>query len=93
MDTKRNSIITDDLETCYLCGRRATEIHHCLHGTANRKLAEKYDLVVGLCNDCHRQLHDKGRSDLFLEIAAQDAYEKKMGNRLSFIAIFGKSYL
>ena len=44
------SIIVDDLKKCYVCGAtRGIEVHHCIHGTAGRKLATKYHLVVGLC--------------------------------------------
>lgn len=48
---------------CYICRRFATERHHMLHGTANRKLADEDGLVVMLCRDCHRALHDKGTHD------------------------------
>lgn len=47
------SIMQENLETCYLCGGRATETHHVLGGTANRKLSEKYGLTVRLCHSCH----------------------------------------
>ena len=37
---KKKSIIVDDMEHCKLCGSPYVEIHHCLHGTANRKKAD-----------------------------------------------------
>ena len=48
---KKKSIIVDDMEHCKLCGSPYVEIHHCLHGTANRKKADKYNLVIPLCHD------------------------------------------
>lgn len=37
------SIITNDLKVCAECGTRENiEIHHCIHGTAGRKFATKY---------------------------------------------------
>ena len=93
MATKRKSIITDDVTTCFICGRPASDIHHCLHGTANRRWADKYDLVVGLCQACHMGVHDKGINDEILKMAAQTAFEKKCGSRIEFINIFGKNYL
>lgn len=92
MATKK-SIITDDLETCFICGSMATDLHHCIHGTANRKLADKYKLTVGLCRYCHMKLHDQGAGDDFCKMAAQYAFEEKVGDRLEFINIFGKSFL
>lgn len=53
----KKSIITDDLEHCYVCGRTNPEMHHVFYGTANRKLSERYGLVVPLC-----YLHHRGNS-------------------------------
>lgn len=32
--------MTDDMESCYVCGLRADEIHHVMHGP-DKKLSEK----------------------------------------------------
>ena len=48
------SIITDNLERCYICGKPYPEIHHIFYGTANRKLSDRYGLVVPLCYHHHR---------------------------------------
>ena len=93
------SIITKDLKTCAECGSTINvEIHHCIHGTANRKLSTKYHLLVGLCSECHRGTNgvhgQKGHNlDLKYKRIAQEAFEKKHGNREKFIEVFGKSYL
>ena len=42
---KKNSILTDDWDKCYICGRTTLlHKHHCIKGTANRKISEKYGL-------------------------------------------------
>ena len=93
------SIIVKDLKTCYLCGSlRDVEVHHCIHGTAGRKLATKYHLLVGLCPSCHRGtygVHGKygHEADLMLKKLAQEKWEQKHGSREDWIRIFGKSYL
>ena len=48
----RKSILVDDMEYCYLCGRPKDGIHHVLHGS-RRAVADKLHLVIPLCNDCH----------------------------------------
>lgn len=48
----RKSIITDDMEHCYLCGRPRECVHHIFFGPL-RHIADKLRLVVPLCNDCH----------------------------------------
>lgn len=91
---KRNSIVTDNLDKCFVCqSERNIEIHHCIHGTANRKISDKYDLIVGLCNSCHRELHEKNRQlDLYVIREAQFAFERKYG-REKFMKVFMKNWL
>ena len=93
------SIIVKDLKTCFACGsEQNVEVHHCIHGTAGRKLATKYHLLVGLCPNCHRGtngVHGKNghETDLMLKKLAQTKWEEKHGSRDDWIRIFGKSYL
>lgn len=93
------SIITKDMSRCYECGCTGNlERHHCIHGTAGRKLADKYGLVVMLCGDCHRGTkgvhgRDGAELDLKLKRIAQEAWEAKYGDRQAWHKIFGKSYL
>ena len=75
------SIITNDLETCYLCGSTDNvELHHCIHGNKEkRKLSTQHHLVVGLCSTCHRGckgVHGKNGqyNDLYLKSVAQEAW-------------------
>ena len=81
---------------CYVCGcQRNLEVHHAMHGTANRSLATKYNLVVWLCRD-----HHTGRigvhSDIILDERikkdAQRAFEKIYGHS-KWMKVFRKNYL
>lgn len=69
-------------------------VHHAIHGTANRRLSDKYGLTVHLCTSCHGRLHDmEGHpGDLFLKQEAERAFSKKYGHDKWF-EVFGKSYL
>lgn len=79
---------------CYVTGSRINlELHHCIHGRANRKLADQYGLWCWLRQDIHRLLHDQDKElDKRLEREAQEAFEKTH-TREEFRRIFGKSYL
>lgn len=91
------SILQDmDEPRCYVCGcQRNLEVHHAMHGTANRSLATKYNLVVWLCRD-----HHTGRigvhSDIILDERikkdAQRAFEKIYGHS-KWMKVFRKNYL
>ena len=84
----------ENTECCYICGQYAKTVHHVLHGTANRKLADKDGLTVRLCHRCHMNLHDKGSFDRELQRLAQvrwmEYYEKSEDE---FRKRYGKSYL
>jgi len=83
---------------CWFCGKQnGLEVHHCIHGTANRVQADNYGLWVYLCPECHRGTHGvHGKygheRDLTLKKVAQRAYEKEH-SREQFRAVFGRSYL
>lgn len=89
---KVTSIVTDDLDTCYVCGRPRDDIHHCIHGWANRKLSDKYHLVVGLCTQHHYEVHNGNvELDRMIQRAGQRAFEQAYPD-LNFREIFGKNY-
>lgn len=87
--------IIQDTKECAECGKwGGLELHHCIHGTANRKPADRYGLTVYLCREHHRELHDRNNElDRKFQRLAQEAFEEKIGDRNDFLRIFGKSYL
>ena len=93
----RKSIMQEEKQ-CYFC-RRTNDLdkHHCIHGTANRKLADKDGLWVWICKDCHTMssmaVHNNAKQDLVLKIQAQMTWEEVYGNRQEFIQRYGKSYI
>ena len=85
---------TTNKELCFFCGQWATDLHHCIHGTANRKLADQDGLTVRLCRRCHMNLHDKGTCDRELQKIAQQKWMEHNGKTADdFIKRYGKSYL
>lgn len=89
------SIIQDD-KNCLICGTGVTEEHHVFFGTANRKMSDKYGLIVYLCPEHHRGqqgVHHNRHFDLMLKKEAQLVFEEDVGTRLEFMKIFGRSYL
>lgn len=84
------------LEQCYQCGTtQGLQVHHCIHGTANRTLADEDGLTVYLCFRCHGRLHDGDkRLDNKLERLAERRYLEHYGKTIpDFIARYGKNYL
>ena len=91
-----NSIIQTGEPRCYVCGSMVNlEIHHAMHGTANRKLAEKYHLTVWLCRDHHTGrlgVHSDPIIDERIKKDAQRAFEAQYGHSM-WMQTFRKNYL
>ena len=91
------SIVQDlDEEYCYVCGStRNLELHHIMHGTANRRLSTRFHLVCWLCRPCHTGkdgVHNNAELNRHLQQVAQSAFEKTH-TRETWMEIFGKNYL
>jgi len=88
--------------TCYLCmaagdfsRQMCLEEHHCIHGTANRQLSERWGLKVYLCPAHHRRLHnneDGRKDDIYVMLAAQAAFKSRYPDK-DFKSIFGRNII
>ena len=81
---KFRSIMTADGENCFVCGRRASEWHHVMHGP-DKKLSEELGLMVPLCRECHERVHHVG--------GELDRILKRDAQRCYLISVFGRCYL
>lgn len=91
------SIVTTDFEHCFLCRRwlgDSGELHH-IFGGANRKVSDKYGLVVKLCHTCHNEppygVHHNRENELRLKRFGQKAFEDIYGHEM-FMKLFGRNY-
>lgn len=89
--------VLQEVKECWICHTTQNlESHHCLHGSANRKMAEKYGLKVWLCHEHHTGdtgVHFNKDRDDFFKRYAQAYYEEHFGTREDFIRDFGRNYL
>lgn len=85
-----------DEERCFVCGSRVNlELHHIMHGTANRRLSTRYGLVCWLCKFHHtgsHGVHSDTPLNRQLQKDAQRAFERTH-NRQEWMEIFRKNYL
>lgn len=96
------SIIHDDKNYCYLCGKNANfeplDEHH-VFGAANRKLSEKYGLKVYLHhNECHifgkNSVHQNAKVNNSLKARVQEIAMLHYGWSIDdFRKLFGKNYI
>ena len=92
LEKNRFSIITKDLEHCYICRFQGKKVLrddlHEVYGAANRKRSILNGLVVPLCRKHHQ--NEEILSEL--KVATQQKYEVNH-TRDEFIKLIGKSYI
>lgn len=91
LERDRYSILTDNMEKCILCPKKAVNKHEVFFGTGQRKLSMKYGLVIPLCYQCHINMHHNSTQQLIWHIKGQTAFEKEYPD-LNFLEIFKEKY-
>lgn len=90
LEKERYSIMTDDLEHCYICGNDSVDLHEVYAGT-NRKMSMKNGFCLPLCRTHHRIAQLGKEENLFLKKMFQKKYEENH-TREEFIKLVGRNY-
>ena len=97
LEKNRFSIITKDLDHCYLCTKNGIknipkdDLHELIEGK-NRQVSMKYGLVIPICRKCHEIVtNDKTLQDKLHKVAQKEF--KKYYKTENFVQIFGRNYL
>jgi 5-methylcytosine-specific restriction endonuclease McrA len=79
--------------SCWNCGTTEGLSEHHIYGGRNRKLSTQYGMLVDLCFDCHRKVHDEPDQLLNNKLKAwgQNQFET-LHNGVSFISVFDRNY-
>ena len=92
LERDRFSVFTDDLKTCYLCGKPKNDLHELLEGR-NRINSIKFGYVIPVCRLCHSQIQNNIEFKNVWAKKAQEHFEENIGTRDEFLNIFRKNYL
>ena len=95
------SIIQEDREHCFICGRHKNAEYfgldeHHVFSSAYRKKSEQYGLKIYICHDrCHLNgVHKDAKLNKSVKAKAQQIAMDHYGwDTESFIKIFGKNYI
>lgn len=85
------SIITNDLEHCIHCGRKAEHVHHVCEGS-DKRWSEEFKLMIPMCHMCHMELHHNQEMNIYYKKKAQEAFMKTYPDKV-WREYFRKSYL
>lgn len=92
LERNRRSVFTDDLDHCYLCGRKKDDLHELLGGR-NRLNCIKLGYIIPVCRLCHSRIQDDNEFKMYWAKKVQLHYEENIGDRNEFIATFRKNYI
>lgn len=78
---------------CKCCGRYMgnTQTHH-IFGGAYRKISDRADLVMEVCEDCHRKLTDHPTENLKIQQRTQARWEQQHSHD-EWMVLMGRSWL
>lgn len=77
LERNRYSIITYNLDICYICKSHKKDHLDEVFGGRNRQTSMKYGLVIPICFKCHRILTDNPlKKKAIQEEAKKDFYKK-----------------
>lgn len=92
LERNRRSVFTDDLEHCYLCGRKKDDLHE-IFGGRNRINSIKYNFILPLCRECHSINQNNPLFNDYWHRQGQLYWEEFIGTREEFIKVFRRNYL
>lgn len=68
------------MKYCCICGKPEVEIHHCVHGTANRALSDREGLIAPLCpahhNSSKMSVHQNKEMKVLMHQFSQASWER-----------------
>lgn len=91
LESKRYSILTNDLEHCYICGLKEVDIHE-IYGGCNRKVSMSNGLCIPVCRMHHKMITLNASASFELKKLCQQKYEETH-TRQEWFRLIGKNYL
>lgn len=87
-----DTIVTDYVKLCLICEKKYTEhAHHLICGSGKRDNGTKDKLLLPVCADCHRRIHNDGVAMKLSEMVGQAIYEQTH-TREEFRKRYGNSH-
>ena len=90
LERKRYSILVEDIEHCFVCGKSPVDIHE-IYGGANRKTSMANGFCLPLCRYHHEIATNSNTMAVWLKEMCQQKFEETH-SRAEFMSLIGKNY-
>ena len=91
LERNRFSILTTDMDHCYVCGAYKQDIHEIYEGS-KRIASMKNGCCLPVCRKCHQRFHNDRDFALVYKKLFQKKFEEVYPD-VDFLSIFYKNYL
>lgn len=91
LEKNRWSILTNDMEHCFVCENSFVDIHE-IYGGSHRKISMANGFCVPLCRKHHEYVTLNADGSCYLKQKCQHEFEKTH-TRDEFIKLIGRNYL
>lgn len=91
LEKNRFSILTNDMEHCYICQSPFVEIHE-IYNAGNRKISMKNGFCVPLCHRHHEYVTLNADGSNYLKQKCQMVFEKTH-SREEFMKLIGRNFI
>lgn len=91
LESKRNSILTDNLKICYICNKKKKDDLHEIFGGSNRQKSMIWGLVIPICRECHDEWDVNESLRKQIQQEAKEEFIKR-NTKEKFREEFGKYY-
>lgn len=92
LETKRYSIITNNLKVCYICEKNKKEDLHEIFGGSNRQKSMQWGLVIPVCRECHKEWEVNEQLRKRIQQEAKEKFIEK-NTKEKFREEFGKYFI
>lgn len=91
LESKRYSILTNNLKICYICNEKRKDDLHEVFGGSNRQKSMIWGLVIPICRKCHSEWDINEELRKQIQQKAKEEFIKR-NTKEKFKEEFGKYY-
>lgn len=92
LEEQRYSILTNNLNICYVCKKRLKDDIHEIYAGRNRIVSMKNGFCIPICRKCHEEIQNNEEKMLIYKRECQRKYEENH-TREEFLKKIGRNYI
>ena len=92
LESKRYSILTNNLKVCFICNKNKKDDLHEIFGGSNRQKSMQWGLVIPICRECHTKWDTDKSLRRMIQQKAKEEFIKR-NTKEKFREEFGKNYV